>query len=233
MNPSSYYRANENLRFKLTTPEEEKSLFVRAKAGDSEAREFLIRNHLLFAATYARRQNRGKLPEDEVISAVNAALMNAIDRFDPERGNRFTRYLIPFLRGALASLWKEKNTVEPLSHSTTFPEFTHYTESEGGEHRNTGQEMPSKVRRQIAEMAPSTDEIVVESEELSLNLAMLSQCRAKLTSEEKELLRRMYEEKESMADIARERGVSRQAVQATHKQIVEKLREAFRKGGRK
>jgi RNA polymerase sigma factor (sigma-70 family) len=222
-NSSNYYRANEDLRFKLTTPEEEKGLFLRAKAGDTEAREFLIRNHLLFAARFARRQNRGRLADDEVISAVNAALMNAIDRFDPERGNRFTRYLMPFLRGSIAGLWKEKNTVAPSSHSDKFPGFTPYKEEERDD------PMPSKAQRQISELAPATDELVMETEELCLNLSTLKRCRCKLTAGEKELLRLIYDERISMANIARKRGVSRQAIHAAHGQVVAKLRASFKK----
>lgn len=229
-NSNNYYRANENLRFKLTTPEEEKKLFVAAKKGDAKAREFLIHNHLLFAARFARRQNRGRLPDDEVVSAVNAALMNAIDRFDPERGNRFTRYLMPFLKGAIAGLWKSKNTVTPSSHSDKFPGFTPYTEEEP-EDRTTSP-MPVKVQRQISELAPSTDELVMEQEELTLNLEMLRNCRAKLTPAEKTLLRLIYQDKVSMADIARQRKVSRQAIHAAHGQIVAKLREAFKKAAK-
>jgi len=223
--PNNYYRANEDLRFKLTTPEEERKLFVAAKGGDTEAREFLIRNHLLFAARFARRQNRGRLPDDEVISAVNAALMNAIDRFDPERGNRFTRYLMPFLRGALAGLWKEQNTVEPGSHTDgIFPSFVPF---HGADH--TGAVKSRKLEQRISESAPSTDEVVMEKEDLSLNLAVLSRCKCKLTATERVLLKLIYEEKISMADIARQRGVSRQAVHAAHGQIIAKLRAAFKK----
>jgi len=221
--PNNYYRANEDLRFKLTTPEEERKLFVAAKGGDAEAREFLIRNHLLFAARFARRQNRGRLPDDEVISAVNAALMNAIDRFDPERGNRFTRYLMPFLRGALAGLWKEQNTVEPGSHSGGhFPSFVSFHEDDsGGKAR--------KLQQRVSETAPATDAVVMEKEDLGLNLAVLSRCKCKLTPTERVLLKLIYEEKISMADIARQRGVSRQAVHAAHGQIIAKLRAAFKK----
>jgi len=231
MNPSTYYRANEDLHFKLTTPEEERELFVKAKAGDTAAREFLIRNHLLFAATFARRQNRGKLPDDEIISAVNAAIMNAIDRFDPLRGNRFTRYLIPFLRGALASLWKEKNVVSPGSREE-WPQFSEYVEDQRAEDAHYGGGAKS-TPKMIAELVPSTDDLVADAEDLGINLAMLSKCKAKLTKEEKELLRRIYEERVSMADIARERKISRQAIHAAHAAIVEKLRAGFKKGTKK
>jgi RNA polymerase sigma factor (sigma-70 family) len=226
---SNYYKNKEDLHFRMTSPEEERDLFRKAQSGDSEARNFLIKNHLLFVATFARRHNRGRLPDDEIISAANSALMNAVGRFDPERGNRFTRYLVPFLRGALASLWKEKNTVEPKNGD--FPEFTQYTEEErDGE--GPGKAARGKVQKQIAELVPSTDELVADAEDLSLNLSMLSKCKAKLTAAEKELLRLIYEEGISMADIARDRGVSRQAIHQSHGQIVEKLRAAFKRKAR-
>jgi len=157
--------------------------------------------------------------------------MNAIDRFDPERGNRFTQYLVPFLRGAMASLWKEKNVVEPISNAEEFPEFTRYEEEGAESFRITGHHnrMSPELQKQVAEMVPATDEVVSGAEELKLNLAALSKARAKLTKAERELLRLIYEEKISMADIARSRGVSRQAVFAAHLAIVEKLRIGLKK----
>ena len=154
--------------------------------------------------------------------------MNAVGRFDPERGNRFTRYLTPFLRGALASLWKEKNIVQPLSNSEEFPTFTSYEEGASGD----GREKSRKQLRAV-EMVPATDEAVADAEELNLNLAFLSKCKAKLTDEEKKLLHLIYEGGVSMADIARERKVSRQAVHAAHGQIIEKIRASFKREGRR
>jgi RNA polymerase sigma factor (sigma-70 family) len=226
MKPDNYYRNNENLRFKLTTPEEEKELFRKAKAGDTDSREFLIHNHLLFAATFARRQNRGKLPDSEIVSAANNALMSAIDKFDPERGNRFTRYLLPFLRGALASLWKEKNTVEKVARTNgEWPEFVSYAEDKKPDTENN--RGGRKARKPIVDLAPAPDEVLADAEDLALHLATLAKGKAMLSKEEKELLRLIYEEKVTMADIARARGVSRQAVFAAHGQIVGKLRAGF------
>jgi predicted DNA-binding protein YlxM (UPF0122 family) len=72
----------------------------------------------------------------------------------------------------------------------------------------------------------------MEREELTLNLAMLKNCRCKLTAGEKELLRLIYDEKISMADIAQQRKVSRQAVHAAHGQIVAKLRAGFKRAAK-
>src|SRR4029079_16809215 len=91
---------------------QERDLFIKARAGDREASDFLITNHLLFAANEGRKWSRGKLPEDEVISAANEALMQAFGRFDHTRPNRFSSFLRPFIRGAIATLWRSKNAVD-------------------------------------------------------------------------------------------------------------------------
>jgi RNA polymerase sigma factor (sigma-70 family) len=153
--------------------------------------------------------------------------MNAIDRFDPARGNRFTRYLMPFLRGAIAGMWKDKNVVTPSSHSDKFPGFQTYKEDS---HDDSGD--CRKMQKHVAELSASTDELVIEKEEAKLNLALLKKCKCKLTAAEKELLRLIYDEGVSMADIARQRKVSRQAIHAAHGQIVAKLRAGFKRNSK-
>ena len=103
---ASYYPASVDLTFTMTTPEQETELFVKARAGDFEAREFLIENHMLFAATYARRLSKRRLPDAEVIGGANLALMKAFNGFDPRYGSRFTSYLKPFIQGEVSALWK-------------------------------------------------------------------------------------------------------------------------------
>lgn len=107
-----YYPEGTNLRYTDITHDEERDLFRKAKQGDQAAREFLIRNHLLLAANLARRQIRGRLPEDEVVSAANMGLMKAIDAFDQERSNRFSVYLPKYIRGEMRALWRSKNIVD-------------------------------------------------------------------------------------------------------------------------
>lgn len=102
-----YYPPNTDLSFDPVSPEEERDLFQRARKGDTEARTKIIENHLLFAASEARRMVRGRLPDNDVVSAANLALMTALDRFDYTLGNRFTSYLRPFIKGAVSALWKQ------------------------------------------------------------------------------------------------------------------------------
>lgn len=102
---SDYYRNGEDIHFVKTTLAQERELFDKARAGDAEAREFLIRNHLLFAATKARKIVNGRMPDEEVISAVNEALVQAVDVFDHTRGVRFTCYLLPVIKGVVSRMW--------------------------------------------------------------------------------------------------------------------------------
>jgi len=99
------------LKFEKLSPAAERALFDAARSGDESAKESIIRNHLLFAAKEGRRWARGGLPEDEVISAANFALMKAYEAFDYTRGNRFASFLRPFIRGRIAELWRAQNVV--------------------------------------------------------------------------------------------------------------------------
>lgn len=111
MKPDAYYRNGEDLNFVPSTHDEERALFASAKAGDADAKEKLIHDHLLLVANIARRLSKGRLPEDEVISAANFALVKAFENFKPEFPNRFAAFLKLHVRGEIARLWHDKNIV--------------------------------------------------------------------------------------------------------------------------
>jgi RNA polymerase sigma factor (sigma-70 family) len=245
MKPSNqYYRNNENLRFTMVTAEQEKQLFKDARAGDETAREFLIKNHLLFCANFGRKRNRG-LQDDEVISAVNAALMKAIDEFNPDYGSRFTRYLVPFLRGAIANLWKSKNLVRvPTPKDPEFSSqsrFSHYDdaaheadsaragETDAGE--ATRWAAPAPTRCEVTNLLATEDlgEEIAESDFKGQILPLLAKCRSALTPEEQHLLTEVYENNKSFTQVGLDckPPVSRQAIHQAHGRVMTKLRAAL------
>lgn len=207
-----YYAEGEDLRFAPITAEQERTLFCLAKlTGDEadKAREFLIRNHLLFAANVARRMVRGRLPEDEVISAANAALMDAFDRFDHERGNRFTTYLKPFICSAIAQLWASKNPVR-------FPKGKY----------------PEPLEAPGIPITETVCDHPVEAEDYAAYMkAALKKTSLVLDDVEKALLTEIYENGKSLSDVARERKLSRQRIQQIHSGAIKKLREAMKQRG--
>lgn len=88
-------------RIPLLTNDEEYTLAVKAKNGDMNAREKLITSNLRFVIKIAKEfQNRG-LPLKDLISEGNIGLLTAIDKFEPELGNKFTTYAVWWIRQAV------------------------------------------------------------------------------------------------------------------------------------
>jgi RNA polymerase primary sigma factor len=61
-----------------------------------------IRANLRLVITVARRFNRGRLPLGDLIQEGNIGLMKAVDRFDPQRGFRFSTYASWWIRHAIS-----------------------------------------------------------------------------------------------------------------------------------
>ncbi|MCT2539073.1 RNA polymerase sigma factor RpoH [Sedimentimonas flavescens] len=89
-------------KFPLLEPEEE---YMLAKAWvdhqDSESAHRLVTSHLRLAAKIAMGYRGYGLPQAEVISEANVGLMQAVKRFDPEKGFRLATYAMWWIRAAI------------------------------------------------------------------------------------------------------------------------------------
>src|SRR3954465_1541352 len=68
---------------------------------DSAAAHQLVTSHLRLAAKVAMSYRGYGLPISEIISEGNVGLMQAVNRFDPERGFRFATYAIWWIRASI------------------------------------------------------------------------------------------------------------------------------------
>ena len=89
-------------KFPLLEPEEEYMLAKRwVDHEDARAAHQLVTSHLRLAAKIAMGYRGYGLPQAEVISEANVGLMQAVKRFDPERGFRLATYAMWWIRASI------------------------------------------------------------------------------------------------------------------------------------
>jgi len=89
-------------KFPMLSPEEEYQLAKRWKdEGDQEAAHKLVTSHLRLVAKIAMGYRGYGLPLGELISEGNVGMMQAVKRFDPDRGFRLATYAMWWIRAAI------------------------------------------------------------------------------------------------------------------------------------
>ena len=89
-------------KFPLLTPQEELDLSRRwRKDEDTSAAHRLVTSHLRLVAKIAMGYRGYGLPVNELISEGNIGMMQAVRRFDPERGFRLATYAMWWIRAAM------------------------------------------------------------------------------------------------------------------------------------
>ncbi len=93
---------DEIRRFPMLEPEQEYMLAKRWREHDDvNAAHQLVTSHLRLVAKIAMGYRGYGLPMNEIISEGNIGLMQAVKRFDPERGFRLATYAMWWIRAAI------------------------------------------------------------------------------------------------------------------------------------
>jgi len=93
----------------LLTREEEVKYATEAASGNEFAKNKLIKANLRFVVNVAKKYQNQGLPLADLISEGNIGLMNAIERFDVEKGYHFISYAVWWIRQAILKAICEKS----------------------------------------------------------------------------------------------------------------------------
>ncbi len=92
----------EVYQVELLTREQERELAERIQQGDQEARERLIEANLRLVLSMARKFLGMGLTFQDLVQEGNMGLMEAVEKFDPARGCRFSTYACWWIRQAIS-----------------------------------------------------------------------------------------------------------------------------------
>ena len=92
---------NEVSEYELLSADEEKELARKYKDGDIDARERLINSNLRLVVSVAKNYNNSHMEIMDLISEGVMGLMQAVDKFNPDLGYRFSTCATPWIKQAI------------------------------------------------------------------------------------------------------------------------------------
>jgi RNA polymerase sigma-32 factor len=237
--------------------------FMLAKAWaehkDANAAEQLVTSHLRLVAKIAMGYRGYGLPMGEVISEGNVGLMQAVKKFDPDKGFRLATYAMWWIRAAIQeyilrswslvklgttaaqkklffNLRRLKGEIQALEDGDLRPMNRRMTAG-GDASLNApvgGMEGEAEWQDWIADDTPGQAERLAETDEFSARMELLETAMESLNERERHIIteRRLKDEPTTLEDLSAHYNVSRERIRQIEVRAFEKLQKAMREAAR-
>ena len=215
-------------RGRLLAKEEELALAHQAKAGDEDARRRLVEKNLRLVVSVAKRYRGMGLPFEELIQEGNIGLMTAVERFDPEMGDRFSTYATWWVRQAIGRAIADKGRVVRLpvhagEKARKTARVRNALSAQLGR-EPTYEEVASELRESVEDEGASEmpDGVIRQMEN-----ARLIEAIEGITDRERHVLVRRYgldgQESATLAELGEELGTTRERVRQLQRNAERRL----------
>jgi len=249
----------------LLTAEEEIDLAHKIKKGDKHAREKMIKANLRLVISIAKRYTNLGVALSDLIEEGNIGLMKSVEKYDPERGFRFSTYAAWWIKQGISRAIIDQGKMirvpvymneEILKYKKTVERLTHKLKRKPrvGEIAKTLKTTVDKVRyweKSIAKMSSLDapigeagdgqvidiieDENIVapdENLEIFMNKERAMGFLDLLNERERKILDMRYGlsdgKTHTLAQIAKQLGVSRERVRQLEAAIIKKIRQILK-----
>jgi RNA polymerase sigma-32 factor len=231
----------------MLTLDRERELSVAwRERGDRAALSELVGSHLRLVVKIARGFGGYGLPLPDLVAEGNVGLMQAAEKYDPERGFRFATYAMWWIRASIQeyilhswslvkmgttaaqkklffNLRKIKGRMEELEQGDLSPETVKAIAN-----ALLGKDADSEWLELLPDEGPSQETIVADADELRQRRALLGNALGKLNPREREILveRRLKDEPATLEELSHRYSVSRERIRQIEVRAFEKLQKA-------
>lgn len=198
-------------QFPILSQEEEYNLakeYVRTR--DAKISYRLVTSHLRLVVKVVSKFRGYGLPVAEMISEGNIGLLYAVDKFDPDKGFRFSTYALWWIRAAV-----QKYVLK--SHDGSLNVLVDSSSDNG-----------SELLDFIADTKPNQEEWLSRTETLNYRKKLFNQALGCLNPREKDILfkRRLYEKSITLDDLSKSYAISKERVRQIELNSIRKIRKA-------
>ena len=132
---TNYYSSNDILSdylkeisvYNNLSQEEIIDLFIKYKNGDINARDKIIKSHLKFVFFIAKHYQKYGVETMDLIEEGNYGLLKAIEKYDYNKGYRFTTYAYYWIRNYIFRALSKKHISVPIRIQVEILKFKKYT----------------------------------------------------------------------------------------------------------